>query len=155
MAQVCAEFEGQDLSLNGLLSLAHFKGERFQGYNGYSLRTGEVFPLIRIQGEPEWERIGRFYFLPEGMKQAEAAILEIETSRLTVIDEMGPHELTGKGFWEPFLRLQELGQPTLLVVRAELLDSFLSKIQSKPHVLRMAQPGIAKILKTRIRASLA
>ena len=135
--------------------MAHFDGERFQGYNGYSLRSGEVFPLIRIQGEPEWERIGRFYFLPEGMKQAKAAIQEIETSRLTVIDEMGPHELTGKGFWEPFLKLQELGQPTLVVVRTELLDSFTSIIKARPQVFRMKQPGIAEILKTRIRASLA
>jgi len=155
LAQVCAKLAGQGWTLNGLLSLAHFKSGRFKGYNGYNLSTGKTFPLIRIQGEPEWERIGRFYFLPEGMKQAKAAILEIETSRLTIIDEMGPYELNGKGFWGAFLKLQELGLPTLTVVRAELLDAFTSKIQVRPLVFRMEQPGIAEALETNISTKLA
>ncbi|NOR15629.1 MAG: DUF2478 domain-containing protein [Candidatus Aminicenantes bacterium] len=147
LVRICADLTGQGWSLNGLLSRAYFNENRFCGYNGYDIHTGVTFPLIRTIGEPEWDHIGRFYFLPEGMKQAEDSILAIETSRLTVIDEMGPLELAGKGFWKPFLKLQESGQPTLVVVRKELLNSFTTKAEVRPTVFRMDQPDISEALK--------
>ncbi len=147
LVRTCADLTGQGLSLNGLLSRAYFEEDSFRGYNGYDLHTGVTFPLIRIIGEPEWDHIGRFYFLPEGMKQAEDSILAIETSRLTVIDEMGPLELAGRGFWRPFLKLQKLGQPMLVVVREKLLASLTAKTEVRPSVFRMDQPDIFEALK--------
>ena len=150
LARICAEMTKQGWVLNGLLSQAYFKEERFSGYNGHDLYTGATFPLIRTKGEPEWDHIGRFYFLPEGMKKAKDSILAVKTARLTVIDEMGPLELADGGFWKPFLKLEKLGQPMLVVIREELLAAFSTRFKHPPIVYRREQADIAEALKSGI-----
>ncbi len=114
----------QGLRMNGILSLAHFQdGERL-GYNAMDLQTGQTFPLLRIRSEDGWLRVGSYGMLPDGLRQAEQAVLRTQDSDLTVIDEIGPLELAGSGFWPSFCRLRQQKQPTLVVVREPLVIQF-------------------------------
>jgi nucleoside-triphosphatase THEP1 len=154
LARIFKGLQDQGRSLNGLLSLACYEGDEFKGYTAYLLGTGETFPLIRTTGKPEWERIGRYYFLPEAMDKVEDHILAVATSRLTVIDEMGPLELSGRGFWPCFLKLQELGRPVFTVIRDELISSFLPRFEIRPRVFSLESPQVEKELTLALKAIL-
>lgn len=154
LVRILTELKEQRRSLNGLLSLACFEEGEFQGYNGYGIGTGETFSLIRMTGEAEWDRIGSFYFIPEGMRKAQAHIMQITSSRLTVIDEMGPLELEGKGFWPSFLNLKDVAQPVLTVIRNELLPAFIPRFGIQPRVFSLAQADVAGALQNELSAIL-
>jgi hypothetical protein len=52
---------------------------------------------------------------------------------------MGPAELNGQGFWNPFLKLLAHGRPVILVVRIELVSSLLDKINIPVFIVKLSE----------------
>ncbi len=145
--------EGQkkaELLFHGILSLAHFEGHRRLGYDGLDIQSGERFPFLRKFPEPGWTQVGPYGVVPEGLARARAAIRNVRDSDLCVIDEMGPLELDGGGFWPCFLELQENRKPLLTVVRQELVKPFSLACGGEPLIFRLAEPDLDRRLRQAI-----
>lgn len=151
--QVCLKLLESNISINGVLSTAYFEGSVHLGYNGLALPSFKSFPLIRSSGLPEWQQVGRFFFLPEGMKSAIKAICSFQDSDLTVIDEMGPLELNGQGYWSAFESLIAKTQPILVVIRDQLVTSFLERIQAEVEIFEIGSPDLFSTMIERIKTS--
>ena len=139
MHRICRELQKEKLQLNGILSLTHFSGDEPRGYDGLNLQTGATFPLARLQGGSNWERAGRYFFDPEGINKAVKAILDFQDSDITVIDEIGPLELQGKGFWPALSSLRKNDHPTLIVVRENLVETVCEKTHEDTVVFHLKQ----------------
>jgi len=121
------EFRKSKVKIDGFLSKAIREGQEVIGYDLFDLREGSSVPLLRRTGERAWQRVGSYFFLPSGLDEAERIILRSKDADLSVMDEIGPLELSGKGFW-PALK-QVLFPPQtvyLIVVRDKIFEDFLN-----------------------------
>jgi nucleoside-triphosphatase THEP1 len=140
----------QGLRVNGILSLAAFQGPNRIGYDAHDLRSGDSWPLLRTDPDPGWLRVGPFGMCPEGLEKAQAAILDIAGSDLTVIDEMGPLELAGRGFWPCFQTVIKGKRPVLVVVRSDLVSRFQEALDEEIHVFRLHAANVASDLRSHL-----
>lgn len=147
---LCRRLRDRTIRLNGLLSPAFFENGKHKGYDGYILPSGRTFPLIRTLGNPDWKRIGRFFILPEGFQKAQEAIRNYSDSDLSIIDEMGPLELAGDGFWPAFSTLIQDGRPTLAVIRESLIASFRTRVAAEIEIFALGTPGLIDIMAERL-----
>ena len=108
LQKLCNSLKKENKRINGILSRAHFIGDAHIGYDCVNIKTGETFPLLRTEGKPDWEHIGPYFFIPDGLAKAKKAILDFKGSDITIIDEIGPKELEKKGFWPELSYVMEL-----------------------------------------------
>ncbi len=117
------------LAFGGFLSIAVLNTPGDTEYDLLDLKEGRRLPFLRRNGEPDWERMGPFYFVPSTFEIARSLILHARPSELLIIDEVGPLELEGRGLW-PALKdvLLNPGLRMLLVVRENILEDFVGKL---------------------------
>lgn len=119
----------------GILSLRLMNDAVTTGYDVVNLRNQERSPFLRLQEEKASEMIGNFVILEEGLTAGREALslVQNESSRLMVIDEVGKLELEGRG-WAASLNelLHHTGHPLILSVR----DSLTEKIVRHFHLNR-------------------
>jgi len=130
LKKVIRELKKQKLRIDGFLSEAVVENETTIGYDLFDLKEGSSIPFIRRKGEREWEKIGPFFFIPQSLAEAKRIILCGEYSDIRFVDEVGPLELAGTGFW-PALEQVVFRSSTrcFLVVRENILERFLEKLQ--------------------------
>jgi len=129
LKKVVRELKGQKYRLEGFLSEAVWKKEETVGYDLYDLKKERAIPFIRKTGEKEWQKVGSYFFIPQGLAEAEKIILQGKEADILVVDEVGPLELSGKGFW-PSLK-QVVFHPLtsfLFVMRINILGDFLAML---------------------------
>ena len=127
LKRLVRELKGQKYRLDGFLSEAVREKEETVGYDLFDLKRERSIPFIRRTGEKEWQRIGSYFFIPQGLAEAEKIILRGIEADILVVDEVGPLELSGKGFW-PVLK-QVIFKPLpsfLFVMRIAVLRDFLA-----------------------------
>jgi nucleoside-triphosphatase THEP1 len=122
----------QEYRVGGFLSEAVWEKEETVGYDLFDLKEERSIPLIRRKGEKKWQKIGSYFFIPQGLARAEKIILREKDVDILVVDEVGPLELSGKGFW-PALE-QVIFNPLniyLLVIRINILEDFLKMLGNR------------------------
>jgi nucleoside-triphosphatase THEP1 len=136
LAGIIAGLDRAKTSVSGFLSPAVYEGGRLIGYDLAVLGRGNAVPYLRLQGEPGWERIGPYFFIPEALEDARQTILESRACDLLVVDEVGPLELGRRGVWGPLATV--LARPArrcLLVVRSACLEALLARLGGRPSKL--------------------
>jgi len=126
LKNVVQELKRKKYRIDGFLSEPIRKSEETVGYDLFDLREEKSTPFIRRTGERKWQKIGSYFFIPRGLAEAEKIILREKDVDILVVDEVGPLELSGKGFW-PALK-QVIFSPLniyLLVTRINILEDFL------------------------------
>jgi len=126
LKKLSCELKKQKVRIDGFLSEVVLKNHKVIGYDLFSLREEKSIPFIRRTGDEEWEKVSSYFFIPESQTEANRVILGGRDSDIFFLDEIGPLELAGKGFW-PALR-QVIFKPLtkyLLVVRINILKDFL------------------------------
>lgn len=129
LKKVLPELKEGKLRICGFLSEVVLKNDKIIGYDLFDLKEEKTLPFIRRSGEKAWQKIGSFYFIPEGLAEASKIILCGRDADILVVDEVGPLELAGKGLW-PALK-QALSKPLtnhLLVVRKDILEDFIARL---------------------------
>jgi nucleoside-triphosphatase THEP1 len=156
LERVVHEFRKSKVKVDGFLSKALREGQEVTGYDLFDLREGSSIPLLRTTGEKEWQRVGSYFFLPSGLDKAKRIILRSKNADLFVVDEIGPLELSGKGFW-PALK-QALFPPQaayLIVVREKILEEFLGILErGQTVVFDIRDEGTLSRLAEEIRAAI-
>ena len=144
LKKIAEELKNQGVRVDGFLSEAVFTGKDRTGYDLLDLQEERPIPLLRITGEEEWQRIGSYFFVPSGIEKAEKIILRSGEADICVVDEVGPLELEGRGFW-PALERVLLPPSTnfLIVVRETILEGFLDVLgKTDARVLDMKEGDI-------------
>lgn len=130
---VVTELKKHRIRVGGFLSLAVQKEERRIGYDLWDIEKATSRPFIRETGEDHWERIGRYFFIPEALKTAREMIKCIPKAGLFIVDEVGPLELSGRGFWPALEEAVASPEPNfLLVARASVLKELIKRLQGNP-----------------------
>jgi nucleoside-triphosphatase THEP1 len=129
---ILAGLDKAKTGVSGFLSPAVYESGRLIGYDLSVLGREKSVPYIRKLGEPGWERVGPYYFIPEALRDARQAILKSRVRDLLVVDEVGPAELGGGGLWGPLEKvLASPGRRCLLVVRAACLEALPGRLGSR------------------------
>jgi len=122
----------------GFLSRRVMSGPRPEGYDLVDLKDGAVRPFLRRQGTADGERVGDYIVVPEGLRYADAVLRRSLPSELLVVDEVGPLELDGRGFWPSLsVALLDRNRKVLVVIRTGLVNRF--KALFKGHVVRVVR----------------
>lgn len=136
------------LGFGGFLSLAVPDGSGAHEYDLLGLKDGLRLPLLRRTGEPEWERVGPFSFVPGTLEVARSLIRTADPAEVLIVDEVGPLELAGGGVW-PALRevVFKPGMKALLVAREEILED-LSRLLGAPMplIIDVCDPNAQRLL---------
>lgn len=110
-----------------------FEDGIFTGYRLKRLLNGEsgIFSYMHAllpAGEEAIMTCGRFSFLKSGLEFAEAIIDDVIVSGAdpVFIDEIGPLELSGKGFSEIFKKILGSGKTVYAAARIHLIDEIVS-----------------------------
>ncbi len=115
--------KARGLRVGGLLSPGTHEGGVRTGFDVVDLATGRRAALSRRGGPPEWPALaGPFHFSPEGLSLGrEALAVDADVS---VVDEVGPLELSGGG-WAAGLDELALSRrrPLVWAVRESLADA--------------------------------
>jgi nucleoside-triphosphatase THEP1 len=145
LRNAATSWKRRGISFGGFLSLAVGSPEDVSGYDICNLKTGEVFPFLRREGHQEWEKTGRFAVLPGAVAAASEILFRVSPDNPVIIDEAGPLELQGRGWWPAAARLlSKPFRPILLVVRDGLLERFCTfSGLERPDVVSVDDPCAA------------
>lgn len=146
----------QNVSVNGFLSERVSRDQEIDGYDLFSLKTGKSRTFIRKKPGNRGERVGPYFLNPQVLAEAKKIILKGKESDILVIDEVGPLELSGRGFW-PALEeiLRRPPKLILLVIREEIFGDFLERIKDKEvKVFEVKEKEVLVRINEEIKASL-
>lgn len=129
LKKVVYELKEQKIKIDGFLSEAILKNKETVGYDLFDLKEEKSIPFIRRTEEKNWQRIGLYFFIPQGLAEAKKIILRGKDADISVVDEVGPLELYEKGFWPALKQVIFLPLTSyLLVVRINILEDFLATL---------------------------
>ncbi len=151
LKKAVVEWKEGKIKVDGFLSLAVREKGKMSGYDLFDLKNETSLPLLRRKGNTDWQRTGSYFFLPSGLARAERIILRSREAELGVMDEIGPLELAGKGFWPALLQvIFRPGARILLVIREAILNDFrLAFGQSEIKVFDVTGQGVlAQLVET-------
>ncbi len=121
--------KSEQISTYGFLTPGYMKNGQRTGFDILSARTGEktAFAIKGIGGDAV--RTGRFSFYESGFRFGRQCLEmpAIPEKSVVFIDEIGPLELTGKG-WDPCVRpALERSGASILVIRRNILEEAISR----------------------------
>jgi len=115
----------RSLSVGGFLAPGSFKSGERSGFKLLNLKTGVEMSMASTEETDAWEKFRRFWFNPDAFIQGRKwiqACLEQQTD-IVVIDEVGPMEIEGRGWFETLESLLGSSVPVQLWSVRENLTS--------------------------------
>jgi len=124
------EIKQKDFQVTGFLSESVRDKEMITGYDLFDIRRDKSVPFIRRTGEEFWEQIGPFFFVPGTLALAKQIILQSKGMDYCAVDEVGPLEVKGKGFWPALEETVFSAFPDfLMTVRKDILEKVITKLE--------------------------
>jgi nucleoside-triphosphatase len=125
LIQMIEILKGAGLSISGFAAVSVPRNETSRSYDLLDVGSGKMLSLASGTAAGDWERSGRFYFNPEGIRAGKRIFKDTQLRKvdLMVVDEIGPFELEGR-IWadELFHMLPAPPCSMLLVVRESLIQ---------------------------------
>jgi nucleoside-triphosphatase THEP1 len=122
----------ENITAQGFLSVAVLHDRKTSRYDLFDLNENTFIPFIRREGENAWERIGPYYFIPQGLDHARKLILSSAKNSVLIIDEIGPLELKDRGLWPAVKQVIFSDRRIFIVaVRRSILKDFVNKVGKK------------------------
>lgn len=132
---------------DGFLSKKIFVDKDFVGYEIVRLSSGEKMPLAyksdHVPGDwDEMYRVGPFSFSKKAFAFARQIIDEIIEKGIepVFIDEIGPLELSGRGFYAILKEVLNTGKDVYISVRNRCVEDVIEKFNIHSYVIK-AVPG--------------
>ncbi len=152
--EVVGALTGKGLRVAGFLCEGTFRNGERDSFTLRELISGTGMPLATVDCREGWSRYRRFYFNPATMEQAENMVLASleEQPALIVIDEAGPMELEGTGWYgllEELSRMESI--PQLWMARDGVVEQVREKwgipeknvFRAAPRMDRQAREKLA------------
>ncbi len=139
LKEVVNAMKSEKFKVAGFLCYGQFKNGERSGFNLTDTETSRSYRLASVNPKEGWVRFRRFYFDPEILETGVCILLRGLRQRpdLLVIDEVGPMELEGRGWYIPLnLMAKEQSTVQLWVVRESILKEVLKKWKLSPlHIV--------------------
>lgn len=128
--KVISSLKDQKIMIGGFLSIGNDEKGIRKGFTLYNIPTKGKIELCSDSGDDKNLRLGRYYFnkeaLSEGLKILSPE--NLKDKQLIVIDEIGPLELSGRGWNSAIENLTRNSTvPQLWVVRRSLVRKIISR----------------------------
>jgi nucleoside-triphosphatase THEP1 len=138
LLQLTSLLAERNVSTGGILAPVVLQDGKRLGYDVRDIASSEQVPLCRADMAPAELYAGPFQFLDRGIAFGENSLAAATAARkaVVVIDEIGPLELSGKGWSDSVQRiLVEAGSVVILVVRTALVDQVTGHWQITPETI--------------------
>lgn len=125
----------ENIRLSGIYSARILENDKTTGYDVVNISSGETKKFLRVHGNENQQRIGKFYIDPDGVDKGNEILMNSQ-SKLIIIDEIGKLELEGRG-WAHSLEklLKKSGSHLILSVREEVIDKVTEKFMISPKII--------------------
>lgn len=132
LKELLPKLRARGVPVSGYLSPAVLVDGEPSGYDLLDVKSGRSIPFLRKRGEAGWQTVGPYRFLPEGLEAASSSILGSGSGVLLIVDEVGPAEFSGEGFWPALAEaLKRPSVDCLLVVRESLIDALSIRLEGR------------------------
>ncbi|MHB8095319.1 MAG: nucleoside-triphosphatase [Candidatus Aminicenantales bacterium] len=133
--------------VGGFLNEMRREGAAIIGYDLLDLADESSVPFLRKEGGPTWEKAGSYLFVPGALGKARDILARDRAADLLVVDEVGPLELSGGGYWKDIRKALSSGTRSLWVVRASILESLGAELEGcEIREFRVDTPGVLDLL---------
>ena len=131
---------GHNIPVQGFLSLKELTDNIVTGINLLILPDQTAVPMATTTPIETDSNTSRFYFYPDVFSRINTRFQILNAGLPFVFDEFGLLEMRKKGHYPIFEHLTSLSLKTLMVVRSEILDDFISTFccHAQHEVLDMA-----------------
>lgn len=143
LSELLDRFKKENLKITGFLCPGSFKEGQRSAFTLVNLENGDQLPMATIEEKEGWLKYRRFFFNPEAFTQGEVWIRDGLANHpdLVVIDEVGPMELQGLGWWN-ILKLIEkrMDIAQIWIVREQILREVQAKWNiSEENIFRVIE----------------
>ncbi|HOO46593.1 MAG TPA: hypothetical protein PLM29_10215 [Deltaproteobacteria bacterium] len=118
--------EDHDVSARGFLSLKRFSGPDMTGIDLLLFPEKKIIPMATTTLIPTEQSTSRFSFYPDVFSRVNMHFCSIPHDLPFILDEFGILEMDRRGHYPIFDHLIKSGHTSLIVVRRELFEGFLS-----------------------------
>ncbi len=127
LTNIINSLQENNVKVGGIISQGYDKNGERSHFEIKNIITGEKTLLCDRIPSKEKINTGRFFFYPKGIEFGTKAINDaVSQSDLIVIDEIGPLELKGKGWYEVIDKALKANKPMIWVVRKKIIDKVLN-----------------------------
>ena len=124
MEEFIQECKKNAFKVDGILSMGTFKENQRDTFSLYHIREGQSYELASREKKPGWFRYRRYFFNPASFEKGLEFLTRglAEENDVLVLDEIGPMELGGKGWYRALQVLDRNYRiPQVWVVREKIL----------------------------------
>ena len=126
-------FQQENISVSGVYSSRVIENDITTGYDIVTISNNKSEIFLRKKGDSSQQKIGRFYIFDEGLNAGNSE-LQNSNSQITVVDEIGRLELSGKGWFNSVEQIIEKSENHLiLAVRDEFVSQIIEKFKIQPE----------------------
>ncbi|BBE30002.1 hypothetical protein OSSY52_01430 [Tepiditoga spiralis] len=120
---------------DGFAAIKVYKNNEFYGYNLTRLSNNEIIPFISIDKfDDELFKLSRFSFSKKGFIFANKIIDETLINKKTLyIDEIGPLELSKKGFYTSFKKALKKNIEIYVCIRSSCIQNVIKEFKIKNY----------------------
>jgi len=146
LTRLTAELTRQHIRVDGLLSIRETLGAESWRQINQRIAGGKQHPLSSTEFLARGEQLGKYYFHPDAFKwAAEALTAAASTSDWFIVDEIGPLEMSGKGYLPVLTRIFSGAnfpsqvvftlRPGLLDQLDDFLNRWLPRLKDHPRII--------------------
>jgi nucleoside-triphosphatase len=133
--------------VGGFLNEMRREGAAIIGYDLLDLADGSSVPFLRKEGDPTWEKAGSYLFVPGALRKARDILARDRAADLLIIDEVGPLELSGGGYWKDIRKALSSGTRSLWVARVSIVENLRAAFEECDiREFRIETPGVLDLL---------
>lgn len=125
--QIIPFFIQNNIKIGGIFTQKQIENQQRIGYDVVDIQTNNSEIFLRESGENDFEKIGKFFIFPQGVKFGKESLQKVKNTdiQLVIIDEIGRLELTGKAWAN---EINELLQYQNFIFLWVVRDTFLGEI---------------------------
>ncbi len=122
----------EGIEVEGIMAEGMDEFGKRTGFELVNVSTGKKILLCSIHGEKNWVKTGKYFFNPGGLEFGKKILSGISSSSVLVIDEIGPLELSDRGWAGPIQNiLARYDNKMIWVVRRNLTEKIIQKFDLK------------------------
>lgn len=143
----------KDLRVSGFLSRGTFRDGRRDSFFLEDLAGGTVIPLATVDPREGWFRYRRYYFNPLALEEGTKMVTGQtgHGSDLIVIDEVGPMELQGMGWFSLLREVAAMDTiPQVWVARDRVVDEVTEKWDIPPENVVRVDTGTGRDIRGKL-----
>ena len=129
LKNIISIFKAEEQGIQGFLSLAIFENETKIGYNLLNISDNKEMKFISENESQGMIKFRKYYFSNDAIAYGNNILMSYSnTNDILIIDEIGPWELEGGGWFEGINMLTKFSRYKMIwVVRKEILDDVIKK----------------------------